>query len=458
MNNYFHHRIEILFWSIIVVICTFFLSLSYSLLIFPSLIIYFLVNRYIKRHSTIKVTLLRNFSIVLLMSFLYAWANHSYIEEFNNVVFFDDQIGSFGDRISIILSRCSSIKELFEFVFIKQELLGKMMLHDFYIGSIAILDRLISGQYNIITILVYNSYITAITSLLVYKLFSRFFTDLKAANCALLFYFCSPMIMYTAVLLRDMHVMLLMTILIYIILSPEISWKKILVSLLVCIIIFDYRGLTGAFSFLFVFAFITWNYRKNTKILIFISTLSIIALVSILSIVISSFDSIMNTYNVYLMLRDIESTETSSFFSKLYTLPFGIKEVAVSIMYLISFPYFQTLSNIVDINSGIIVLYYVLSRVLRSYVFIFSLIALLNKRIRKNVFNNSYMNIIILISFLFIFLNTANIADRRIMISYTIIFYIFIKSRECITIDKKKLYSLFTILIMASLNVLYLLF
>ncbi|WP_025004627.1 hypothetical protein [Porphyromonas macacae] len=239
----------------IVISVTLFISQEYSIFILFSLPLYFLGCLLSQREKSNRHSILFFFTIVLLICFFYAWNNNKYLEIHGNVLMYPDQIGSFGARISNVLNSCNSISELFESIFIDQGLYGSQTVINFYNGAIAILDRNLTGEYHFITLLIFNSYITTFTFFVVYKLFTRFLSFSKSPQYAFIFFLCSPMLMYAAVALRDMHMMLILVSGFYFISAPFFSWKNFIIALLLFIPAYYIREMTGVFYLVFVLAY-----------------------------------------------------------------------------------------------------------------------------------------------------------------------------------------------------------
>lgn len=286
--------------------------------------------------------------------------------------------------------------------------------------------------------------------LIFYEICKQFFTSIEARKISLLFGML-PLIAYqSSVLMRDI---LIFTLSLYVILLLlTINKKRIILLILTLITILLFRPENGLFmiisSFVFLYFTILKKKYKMTLLVLVSSIIFIIFFILLkdqLFMIVESFDKVQNGYQN--KLKDISSS--TSLAIKLKTLPFPLNSLATfSFSQIMPFPFWalvkESYSPIIEGIGGLI----------WFFVWPFTIIAIVNKEIRKKI--DFRLIMLFLIFFIYIFL-VANIQamHRRLMIGYPIIWMIAYYGYMHISLYQRKIVFVCTTIFISLIYIIY---
>lgn len=294
---------------------------------------------------------------------------------------------------------------------------------NFLFGLIGFIANLFGGNNIIIQKLSIVFFASVVPIFIFLILITRI--NLKSAKKASYFFaFCLFNFFYSALLLRDIHILLLYTIAMYIIVK-RYTMKNFFMLFVLLIISYSFRTLSGFFFLIFIFAylFLNINQPKIKFLAVFTLLFSIIFLYTYIDLVrvISDSFAYANNFQDY----SINKLGSGALRLKLEALPIGIKEIAkASFSQIQPFPFWGFLfshgyppneRNLFRVTEAIAGLFWI-------YVWVFAIYGLYFKNEIKTIPKS--MKWLFYIAVLLIFLNIVEYSTRRIMIVYPAIFFI----------------------------------
>ena len=295
-----------------------------------------------------------------------------------------------------------------------------------FIGIIANLaERYFDGN-NILLQLMGSVLFGAFISVILYRIFLLYFNSQKSFKYALLYSLCSAVAYYSFKYYRDIHIAFFYILSIYVVLN-KMSIKGIVILLCNIIIVWQLRREHGVFLIVFLTYYIFNSIKKNPLVtILFFVILAIVFFVYFANV----FDSIkesMEGYEVRSYLAD--GLKENSFGAVIYRFPSPVKEVFLVINSQIQpFPSWHLLEDSKNIYSAIVSLIEIVRGVF-WFVIVCSIFVWLfaYKAMKKVPLNFKYLMFIVLV---FLFANTSNMTERRLICVYPIIFLLYVWLKE----------------------------
>lgn len=401
-----------------IILFTQFFSVIISLFLFfvISIIIISSIKDLNQKNDLLLIYNISFFSYVLMSILAYL----SFIE-IDGFFIYSDQVEFY--EIGNELGKLRSIKEIFISCFVdRNHLINEGAL--FWFGSLAyfanIFDRN-SVLFQILNI----AYFGILINIFVYKILLFYVKNELAKKYSIYYSLFTYIICFSTWILRDIHIALFFAIAIYIYHLP-FKFSRLLILIILQLIIFEFRYVSGIAFLFFPFSFI-YNEIKNRKDIVmrlFISftvlSISIYFFFNNLMAFINDLGDVYGRYSKYSIETAIDQGGLGQ---KLLLLPFGIKQIVIIIYSQIDpFPPWDLLlksENFFEIFFG---LFYIIAPIYWGFVFYLILINF------RKYFNNLEFKMRLLLVFVIIYLigNSSNLNLRRIISVYPIIYFFFV--------------------------------
>ena len=307
------------------------------------------------------------------------------------------------------------------------ELLDRDTLHEVYVRVVCIFANNNLGHASVLYLTLTHTIFGILAILSLYRALLLYYDYKKAFKYALVFALCSPFLFYSTVIIRDIIIAYFFMQGIEIVLQPYKS-KNIIALLALVILAAGVRLFSGLFMLSFIAVYLTRRF-EHTKIKMIIIPVFIILIAGVVAggmvnALIEQTQEQLEYYQEY----DANSAASSGGLSNyLLALPTGIKEVALFFYsQFMPFPFYahlSTASNFTEVYQGITTIVY---PIWWFYIFYMFFILYVFKGKYKQL--SLSMNMFILLSFAYIFANTAQIDVRRMMHIYP---FLFIMSLNC---------------------------
>ena len=305
---------------------------------------------------------------------------------------------------------------------------GEHYSYLFYIGAIALFSEKCLGDYNIMQIILSSQFLACIYSILLFKIISIYKKEDEAVKWTLFYMLCTPVVMYSVSVLRDLPIALSYLIGLYILLS-NIKFKSgICILLILLSLIMSLRLEHGLF---FVLLIIAYLYKKLSRFKIVFVVIAFVCVVGFIAIIQSTFVTLFDTVSTYNDYTK-EHANATGLAMKLISLPSPVKEIACSLFSQIFPipPWASFMGGVKSLPDFIFSLLSMLKTVCWFYIvfFVINNIFKYYKNIRP--YNWGYLLLISLL--LIVACSSEYYESRRMMCMYPIIYLSFIKVRDFI--------------------------
>lgn len=295
-----------------------------------------------------------------------------------------------------------------------------------YIGILAYLAEHFLDGNNLLLQIEGSVLFGVLTSIMLYKIFLIYFSARKSLKYTLLFSLCSIMFYYSFKYLRDIHITFFYVLSLYVVLR-KISVRGIIILLCNIIIVWQLRLEHGVFLIVFLTYYIFNAIKKNVLVtVLFFVIVAVIFLIYFIDV----YDSIMNSMANYEVRSNLgDGLKENSFGAFIYKFPSPIKEILLVINSQIQpFPSWHLLADCTNIYSVLVSLVEIV-RGIFWFVIVSSIFIWLfaYKKLKKVPLNFKYLMLIVLV---FLFANTSNMTERRLICVYPMIFLLYVWLKE----------------------------
>lgn len=456
MNDYLRtdtNRQKILNLSLFCIItasyfsCTLFSS-SVCILYFLGVIVTIGLLSYVNKNAQERTDSITIFSTTLMVGVLLVFANYAGYVKTGVPSLYSDQI-HFYEQAQIVASQGSlwscilySLQNYLEYNFV-------YALN----GILGYIDRLFSGSVHFLPLLFSVAYLTALIPVFFYHTLKLYIPNRAALRGSLYFALATPIMAYSGFLIRDIHLSLVFSIVLFWIVR-EVSTPRILGILLMFPIV---AGLRVANIFLLMAILVIYIFAgKTSKVVRFLCIVAIV--VGGLFYASKIFSTLLSTQSRlehYEIRTEDAVDQTDGVGKKLYSLPPVIKETAIVLNGLISFPFWGKMSSNLDAQEVVISAYNTITNIGWFFIltgllyFIKPLWSLLRAK------KNRLLLYLFILSLLYVTSNVSNMTTRRIMYVYpfmTLPFLIIYQHQPRI---KRKKHITFSIYVIMFLTLMY---
>lgn len=322
-------------------------------------------------------------------------------------------------------------------------------------GILGYTDRLVTGKVNLLPLLFSVAYFTALIPTFFYHTVKIYLPRSSSFKSSLYLALATPMIAYSGYLLRDIHLTLVFSIVLF-----WVVRKVTLPRIIGIIILFPIvAGLRIVNIFLLIAMLAIFLFNGNaSKIVRYLCIIAFIACSFYFALKISElYNTTISRLEHYNEFTNTLVDETSGIGKKLYSLPTGIKEVAIILNGLISFPFWGHIDLNLDLTEHLMLTYSTISNfgwfftVSGLFFFVKPLWGLLSDN------KNRLLLHLFLLSFLYIASNVSNMTTRRIMYVYPIIMLPFLIVYHSQSSKKRQRYFIFSVGTIVALSFIYIL-
>lgn len=398
------------------------------------------------------------FSFFFLVYYLYAFiTDYVYINDFKIDFFYAlDSTKFFGLAYDLNGTNADLESYLFEYRF------------SFGYGYLAYaLNYLTNFFYGYPTIFLHKIHIVFISSSVItytYVLAKKVLNKIDKKtlfNYVIVFGFLSHFFVFSAILIRDLHIVYLYLVS-FIVLTRKNNFYNLILLVLLCFLTFEFRVANGVFSLLFIVTFFyksilkIKNKSKKNILTVLVLFVSIGLLFSISNLIdISNIEAKAEGYSEY---HDQMLKEGSGFAKAVYNLPIVIRPfIFIFLSQITPLPATQAVFVNTIKENQILLFPLVLSVIFWIYVDIIIIINIYKKKIYKNI--NPLLRIFGTITVVFLVVTASTSPEfRRLLPVYPIIYlyFIFIYNKLSSNYKKNALTIFIIIYILLSLFILYL--
>lgn len=421
----------------------------------PVLILYFIgviatigLLSYANKKAQERIDSLTIFLVTLTAGLLLVFANYvGYVR--NGVPFlYPDQM-HFYEQAQILASQSSILSCV---LYASQNYIEYNFIYGLN-GVLGYIDKLVSGGVHFLPLLFSVAYLTALIPVFFYHTLKLYVPNKTALIGSLYFGLATPIMAYSGFLLRDIHLSLLFSIVLFWVVRG-ISTPRILGILLMFPIV---AGLRLANVFLLMALLVIYIFSgKTSKAIRFLCIVAIVAgglfYASKISTTLLSTQSRLEHYEDR-TVASVNSTEGVG--KKIYSLPPVIKETAIALNGLISFPFWGKISSSLDAQEIVMNAYNTITNI--GWFFIFTgllyFIKPLTSLLRAK--KNRLLLYLFILSLLYVTSNVSNMTTRRIMYVYPFMMLPFMIVYQRQSKEKRKKHVTFTISLILLLTLAY---
>jgi len=299
-------------------------------------------------------------------------------------------------------------------------------LYNLYLKYMVFLGNNYLGGTNIFYITLLHSCFGILSSAVLFRVLLLSFNDRKAYYYTLIFSIFSVIHFYSSVIIRDIIILYFYLLGLEIVIQ-RFSKKRLIFLIFYCIVILGIRLYSGLYFFTFIILYI-YIHLKESRFR-FISML-LFFLFLVLIILSSQFllDLSINELNIYDQYSTTRSQDLGGLSSYLINLPNGIKQIVLTLYSQFHpFPPYAPLKDASTFSqlymSSVVFLY----SIFWAFIFFPLLVLLFSKHcfLKMSLLDK----LLLIISIMFITINTIQIDIRRMMPVYPILYMIYLKVR-----------------------------
>ena len=407
------------FISLIISVSLFFITGSFASTAFAILIIIigtlssFLLKKEYRQNG------LKLFYIVFSVYTFFALFHYLDVYYFNNFIF-PDEFGSFLPWAQS-LSQNKSLISVFNDAYDRSVLIGNRG-YIFYIGAVSYIAHNYLGGFNELVLFLSSVLFGSLSALAIYRLLLFNADKKRSFRYALLYSLFSASLLFSFVLLRDIHISFFF-LCGFIIVSKKHSLKGLLLLILLNILVWNFRYHHGFFFIILLLYYIYIKYRKQKVIFI---TIGIIAILFLSTFLYENYSRVSRSMEGYAEFTEERILEKDDSIGKIFwKLPTPLKEVGIVLnSQLQPFPSWNALANSKNLYAGIIAL----PSILYSFFWFTVIFSLLKWFVIKRKYKliSKELRLLSLIALFLIIANVSNPNLRRIMCVYPILYLIYV--------------------------------
>lgn len=390
------------------------------------------------------------FLVTLTASIILVLANYSnYIK--NGVPFiYSDQI-HFYEQAKIVSAQENLLKCIKYALDTYREYNTIYMLN----GILGYTDRLVTGNVNLLPLLFSVAYFTALIPTFFYHTAKVYLPRSSSFKSSIYLALATPIIAYSGYLLRDIHLTLVFSIVLFWVVR-KVTLPRIIGIIAMFPIVAGLR-IVNIFLLIAMLAIFLFN-GNASKIVRYVCIIAFIACSLYFTLKISDlYSTTVSRLENYNDRTSAFVDATSGVGKKLYGLPTGVKEVAIILNGLISYPFWGHIDLGLDATEYLMHTYSTISNI--GWFFIVSGLFFFVKPLWRHLSDkkNRLMLHLFLLSLLYIASNVSNMTTRRIMYVYPILMLPFLIVYHNQSQEKRNKHFLFSVGAIVALSFIYIL-
>lgn len=393
-------------------------------------------NKYRKEQLKLWIFVFMTYVIMTIVS--HEYVNNPFVDYFIN----PDQCGFYTRGLSLYLM---PINDIFRISFSSFEYSDLPLISAYFsilmkwAHSMDVLDLLLFVKLN-------TAFLGSMIAVVIYKIVRLYDNRSNIVFSIFLFVVVSPLMFLSSQMMRDIHICLIYTLIVYYLLKPKQFMRWIIVFVLI-ISVYYLRVENGLFALMFIGVYIYRKYREvqiSRKVLIICVTM--IGVIAVAGIVYETMSYSLSSYTK----RSIEYASAGSLGVKLNTFPFPLNYLSkFAFGQLLPFPLWQPLEQ----NEP-----YVALRIFECifpFYWLPILFCLFHSLFRAYSKLDYFLIAFLIVAFMYIFVSSiSEFNTRRIMAVYPIIFSIFMIWKRQVIFPKLKMnYASFALII--GLHIVY---
>lgn len=296
----------------------------------------------------------------------------------------------------------------------------------FYIGALAYFSEVCLDGNHLFLQFIGTVFWSILTIGMIYKILLLYFNSKIASYYTLLYSLCSIILGYSCVLLRDIHIGFFYAYTLYIVLKG-FSLKGLLILIINLLIVLQFRYESGFFLSVFVIYYLYERYKNN---FLFLAIGGVLLCFIFIELFMDKFLGIQASMNNYIEYTDAAvASNKDSLALAFYKLPSPLREVMIVIYSQIQpFPSWMPLSGSTNLFSAICNMHFIVRAFFWYFITSTVFFVLVCQRKIKDM--PSVFKYLLMIVLVFLVANTSNMADRRIMCVYPIIYLVYVWIRK----------------------------
>lgn len=305
---------------------------------------------------------------------------------------------------------------------------GEHYSYLFYIGGVALFSEKYLGGYNLMQVILSSQFLACIYSIFIFKIISIYIKEDVAVKCTLFYMLCTPIVMYSVSVLRDLPIALSYLIGLIVILKNTKFKSGICILLILSSLIMSLRLEHGLF---FVLLILIYIYIKLNRFKILFGVIAIVCVVGFIAIIQNTFITLLDTVSTFNEYTK-EHANSTGLAMKLISLPSPIKEVACSLFSQIFPipPWAGFIDGVKSFPDFIFSFFSMIKTVCWFYIIFFVVKNIFKYYDSIRPYNWGYLMLVALL--LIVACSSEYYESRRIMCMYPIIYLVFIKMRDYI--------------------------
>ena len=296
-----------------------------------------------------------------------------------------------------------------------------------YIGGLCFFCKNVLGDYNIMQLFLSSVFISCLYSLVLYKLISLYVSDKMACKYSVFFMLCSPIVLYSFPVLRDIHISFLFLLGIYIVIRKCDLKYGIPIMLVLNLLLITIRTEHGLF---FSVIFLVYVYIKSSRYKVLFITLMSVFVVLGYSYIQYSLNVAGETSEMYSGIVQ-NNAHLGGFGMKLLMLPTPMKEIVCS-FYSQIFPippWYYIYECDSTLFSYIIAFLRTIKTIMWFYVIFIVIYSFVFYKVYSKV-QDEYKYLLLVTLMLIVACSTEFNEVRRFMCCYPIVYLLFIRLKN----------------------------
>lgn len=320
-----------------------------------------------------------------------------------------------------------------------------------YIGCFALIGEYCLGDYNVMQLLLSSVLLGCSYSIILFKTIAIYQSKAKAYKYTIFYMLCTPIVMSSFVILRDLFVALLFLIGIYIVLKNKSFIKGMFVLIISFLILTSLRLEHALFFALIIVIFIYQKLSRYKVLSISLFAISAFLFFAVIQNTISTMSDTLSTYNDFTK----DHANNVGLAMKLLSLPTPIKEIACTLFSQI-FPIPPWASLLEGVKSFPDFIFSILSMI-KTVCWFYIAFCVVKWYCKYNTKIKKYnLNLLLLATMLLIVACSSEYYEsRRMMCMYPIIYITFILLKNKLTSKQRKRTNSQFITLYSSLLLIY---
>ena len=337
---------------------------------------------------------------------------------FFNHYTFTDEYDSFLPWVERKL-KADSLSSLWDECFMCERYWGYI----FYTALWGFIANTFFDGYNTLLFFQSSVLVGSLSSIFLYRMLRLYWKSRTAKKWTYLYMLCSPIVLFSFVMLRDVHVAFLYMMGLYIVYKNSKLLPGLISLLIIDLILFTFRIEQGIFFCSFILYFI---YNKSNKKWYVILPFLAVVLIGVYGYVSSGISYMIEVSNNIAQVTMDSNANSSGISKMILSLPTPLKEIlSAAYSQVTPFPSWTALSKASNIYNVIISIIYIVFEFFWFFVVYAVIYSLTNERVRRQILKQHGW-LILLYILLLIGCSGEAASIRRVFCIYPILYVVFV--------------------------------